>query len=335
MKKLFILMLTLLTSLFASSVVTSVTANETIPEMPGEDCVWVWHESVHPIIAGQHYQVGEITLSTDGVSIFLHIQAYEGSLFDEVHIYLYDNLEDIPTDGRPAPGQAPHKFELEVETDSLIVELPWDVIYMDDIYPVVHLAFTQTAGFDIRDGSEFTDGPGETAYGGDNPNEGPGWWFYMDHIFTGEWICGEPPVDPPTECDCETVYAYFGVHSIEFDSQAWGWYAPFMAGTFELYAGAGQNDLSKGTFVGYITVDLLGNISFDLEEGFTIHIEVDEDGEAPETHFYIGGEVPERIPGQWQSIDMDNPVYMTFHMVVCGEFETESDGGPPPGRGRN
>ena len=81
--------------------------------------------------------------------------------------------------------------------------------------------------------------------------------------------------------------------------------ARYPEGTFDVYAGAGLNDLSKGTFVGTITVEN-GTAVFTAEDGVRVL----------EEHFYIGADVPARIPGQWNTIDMYNAVYMTFHLSV-------------------
>ena len=66
-------------------------------------------------------------------------------------------------------------------------------------------------------------------------------------------------------CCCEdTIWAYGGSAATEVDdlvrSAEWGWTNRITPGTYEwdLYAGAGQNDLSKGTIVGTLTVTYSG-----------------------------------------------------------------------------
>ena len=320
MKKLLFLTTLVLTVFVVGFTGARVNA-EALPEMPGEDCVWIWDDSTHTIWAGQHIDAGTIIFSTDGDMIYIDIDA-EGILVD-VHISIYDDMADVPVTA-PPPGQM--QYQYHPGSDTFHFETEWEVEYMDDIYILVHVALGENTG-DV-------DVDGETGWGGENPGEGPRWWFYMDHVFTGYWDCPDDPgPDPEPECDCETAYAFFDDDSIPFNEEGkpWGWYAEFMTGTFPLYAGAGQNDINKGTMVGELTVHADGSITYILEEGFYVNME----DEMMEQHFYIGYDVPERVPGLWQTIDpdMENWMYMTFHIVVCGEYEVE-DEGPPAGRGR-
>mgnify|MGYP000868564792 CR=1 FL=1 len=116
-------------------------------------------------------------------------------------------------------------------------------------------------------------------------------------------------VNPEYVTRQETAYAYFGSTSIPFNqdasaSNAWGWYTTYQEGTFPVYAGAGQNDLNKGTLVGYITVS-----------GTTVTFVPFDNVTVLEQHFYIGGNIPTRVPGRWQTISQPL-VYMTFHLSV-------------------
>ena len=319
MKRFVFLTTLVLTGFLLGVVGLNVSAAE-LPEMPAEDCEWIWLDSTHTLWAGQHIDAGTVTISTDGENIIIDIDA-EGILV-EVHISIYDDFQDLPTTA-PPPGQM--QYQYHPNADTFHFETPWTVEYLDDVYIIVHVALGENTG-DV-------DVDGETGYGGENPGEGPRWWFYADHVFDGYWYCPQDPgPDPDPECDCETAYAYFGEDSIKFSEEdsPWGWYAEFMTGTFPLYAGAGQNDINKGTLVGYITVHADGSVTYQLEEGFYVNME----DQMMEQHFYIGAVPPERIPGLWNTLDPnpDNWMYMTFHLVVCGEFE-EVDEGPPPGRG--
>ena len=240
--------------------------------------------------AGQDIWAGTvyIYLDEDG---YLQVEIESDYTIDEVHLGTYDEL---PT-RRPAPGQMefnPGPYEVD---DMVIVVV--HVAFADDMDPENPVA-------------------GETAYAGYKPGPGPAWWYFVALKFIP---CEEDPdPDPDPECSCETTYAHFGDASIPFDvnGQPWGWYAEFMAGEFPLYAGAGLNDLSKGTHVGTIFVSEDGTVTYELFEGFEVNMEDDE----PEIHFYIGEAIPERIPGQWNTIE-EPFMYMTFHLVVCGEYD--------------
>ena len=242
--------------------------------------------------AGQDIYAGSVSIFLD-VDGYLQVQVNSEYTIDEVHVGTYDELPTF----RPAPGQMVFDQGPYESGDSVIV--------------LVHVAFAE-------DMDEENPVAGETAYAGDPNFDGKGAWLYYVAL---AFIDCDGPVDPPTSFSYQTTYAYFGDDSIPFDvnGQPWGWYSTFMPGTYELYAGAGLNDLSKGTHVGNITIDEFGNVEYTLFEGFVVNI---EDGE-PEEHFYIGELEPERIPGQWKTIDMSNPLFMTFHLVVGGDYPTE------------
>jgi hypothetical protein len=165
----------------------------------------------------------------------------------------------------------------------------------ETVFVIVHVAFSDVEGSPVS---------GENAYGA-NTQTGENAWFYYIPLEIVE--CEEPPVDPEGVWTQETAYEFFLEDSIAFDDGGlpWGWYAIYQEGTFDVYAGAGLNDLMKGTFIGTITV-----------EGGTVTFEAEDDVIVLEEHFYIGTDIPQRIPGQWKTIGMTNPMYMTFHLSV-------------------
>ena len=158
-----------------------------------------------------------------------------------------------------------------------------------------------------------------------------------------------PPYDPyvpPVEEDCETSYAYFneqystcfiGMDEIDAGNK-WGWTnGPFPEGTysFDVYAGAGQCDLEKGTLVGTLVVTYMdgeATFNYTLNSGFAL----------TNVHLYAGNEVLYRnkkgeysiTPGQspWVDEDLDlntyeytfsdlsGNIYIIAHATVCGVY---------------
>jgi len=107
---------------------------------------------------------------------------------------------------------------------------------------------------------------------------------------------GTSPV-PPGTCD-ETAYGYVPGKSKTFISlgigRNWGWVIQGntpITGT--LYAGAGGNDLSKGTIVGSFSIQRAGSnlvVTYNVNAPFTLS----------ETHFFYGTTYPSSIaPGQF------------------------------------
>ena len=122
----------------------------------------------------------------------------------------------------------------------------------------------------------------------------------------------------------------------------WGWELSVFDGdefTVPIYAGAGNNDISKGTHVGDLTVlykEGMLSVSFDMLQGFTLHT----------SHLYVGNgindgadHIPTSAPGGYKNAsigerrfnnftgsytvdlgaaDFPSSLYLVFHSVVCG-----------------
>lgn len=195
---------------------------------------------------------------------------------------------------------------------------------------------------------------------------------------TGAVVCDDDPSNhfgvtaPPSQSSCETAFAYSGgtnwlddditTSFHEYQISRWGWTnGPLDTGTYrwDIYAGAGQSDVSKGTLVGQLTVDYEGSsatVIFDMDDGYALN----------ETHLYVGADpLPVKgngrytvAPGQYPFINeqlagadidvytiegLSGEVYVVAHAVVCGGFsedngasgvtEPAGDKGPPKGKG--
>lgn len=112
----------------------------------------------------------------------------------------------------------------------------------------------------------------------------------------------EGPCVPP---EGETAYAYGGSYATCFRSLGfsnWGWTnGPLGPGEyiFDIYAGAAQCNLTKGTLVGHLTIDYTGStayILYTMDAGWVMQ----------NTHLYVGSAmlpmkdgVPTVAPGQY------------------------------------
>ena len=89
--------------------------------------------------------------------------------------------------------------------------------------------------------------------------------------------------------------------------------------TFPVYAGAGQCDITKGTYVGDVTAVYSGgtvSFTYNFEPGFS----------TSETHFYAGKTTvardkkgkPTVAPGQYKiGTGLTGGIYIIAHAVVC------------------
>lgn len=138
---------------------------------------------------------------------------------------------------------------------------------------------------------------------------------------------------------CETAFGYGGDNATCFIGNGfnrWGWTNSLEPGgslTLDLYAGAGQCDLDKGTLVGTVTVTYTDGTA-------TATYEVFDGVDLKETHFYAGHTMyPQQkrgrnyvdtvAPGQYPAsggdvlsvdgLEADEDIYVIAHAVVCGE----------------
>jgi hypothetical protein len=155
----------------------------------------------------------------------------------------------------------------------------------------------------------------------------------------------------------ETAWAYSDIeHAIPINSLVkkanWGWTnGPLAQGRYEwdIYAGAAQNDISKGMLVGKLIVNYTGEcvtVEYDLDEGYylgEIHLYVGNDklpsklvgkksvltadpGQFPISE-YIGFVPGDTMETSWisQCIPVSGEIYVAAHAVVWMEVEC-----PPP-----
>lgn len=123
-------------------------------------------------------------------------------------------------------------------------------------------------------------------------------------------------------CDCTEFNSCFS----NFGINRWGWSVRLPnpgSGDFNLFAGAGQCDLNKGTFVGtvHITFSDDKSISYD-------NVNLIDGWELKELHLYSGDEpLPRKKKGDWTvapgqytnygDVDGNGEVYVIVHADVC------------------
>jgi len=238
-------------------------------------CVNGYHSFEYTIYAGQDLVAGSVVVSINANGDFvLNVDLVDGALASEAHLFVYSELSQLPVK-RVAPGQAPYQlgnlglntFEYTVSVDELTDG--------DTYYFVFHMALVD------EDELNPSGVSGETAYVGGPNGPTKGAWFYA---FGFEVIECEEVVDMPViyvafhaVYGSETVWAVGELTFIELGltNSRWGWQLTFDVNpeTFDLYAGAAQNDLSKGEFIGTLTLSWDGEyvtFTLQLEDGVTL-----------------------------------------------------------------
>ncbi len=164
----------------------------------------------------------------------------------------------------------------------------------------------------------------------------------------GDFVVEAPPVE---KCyGDETAWAYGGGYAKpNWDyvrGNNWGWTnGPLSEGTYEfpVYAGAGGNDIEKGTLVGTLYVDYddgTVTVKYDLNKGYYLgetHLWVGNDvlpavrrgytnapGQFPNSHYY-GFEAGETMETEWEwtGSGFEGKIWVAAHAVVWMEVECE------------
>ena len=139
----------------------------------------------------------------------------------------------------------------------------------------------------------------------------------------------ECPDDVNNECEvlegCETAYMVGDnkLNELGYKGNNWGWaeyYNNEGNDQYPIYAGAGQNDIDRGTLVGYVTLTAVGNT-------YTIDVDYFDGVDVNDFHVYIGDDLPaSRAPGQFDNqndsmtytfTDADGMFWFIVHAEVC------------------
>lgn len=282
--------------------------------------------------AGQTHDVGSINVRNDSDNLYVTYQLdAPGATFGTVHLWVGNDLTNLPRSGGGAPinGQFPYSFDIAGGTSHTFT-IPLADLNIVDIKTacpsVLHVVAHAEVNVD-SDGDGVIDH--ETAYGGDIPGSGSRWWFYADYN-----VCCEV-TPPPQFTQCETAFAKGGfvftttktsnpekLPSLNLSKNRWGWAINLpsspTAGVYNIYAGAGLNDITKGAKVGTLSVDWNGSVA-------TINYSITT-GVMEEIHIFASDKKPTTVaPGQYgYTKDFEPPV--TVHSASFNVSDTDGDG---------
>jgi len=317
------------------------------------------------LYAGQTIDAGQVCASVDntvdtsavcgaGSAGVLNVEFLTsgGWEIEEAHLAAGDDLADIPMNqkGNPKIGNFPYNSGDITGATSHSFSVPLCTFGLDagltECDPVnAFLAAHAALRKDNGDGTYQT----ETGWGdGDRFVQKGSWaeYFNMELVCTGD----EEPPPPPEPASCETAFAYgdgdatcfigadFDGDNVDDGISRWGWSnGPLSAGSYswEVYAAAGQCDLTKGTLVGSLGVVYDGSsatVTFNRTGDFVLD----------EEHLYVGSEPLARdsnneytvAPGQYPLVidltdatstsnvvnGLSGDIYVVYHAVACGSF---------------
>ena len=255
------------------------------------------------LLAGQHIDVGEVCVSTDGENIYLEYWLDAPWTLTETQTWIGWPKDAYPQakKGNPIPGQFPVKSGDISGASHYTVVYPYDAIAGrenpgcgDEVYIVAHSSLRNT-----------TTGASETAWPDGEDMPGNNWAMGLPWTITCDLEI------PEEEEQCETAFGYLaavydGVPAatcfIDDGFGRWGWtnYLPANQGnTFVLQLRAGAAHCANGDDVGTatFTYDATGlSVAYAITGGWNLR----------EAHFYAGdasypskGEKLTVAPGQY------------------------------------
>lgn len=291
------------------------------------------------LYAGQHIDAGTVCVEVVNGNLEVVYTTIDGWELIETHMWVGGSLADLPTTnkGNPIPGQFPYasgditgatSYTFEVGLDVLAFECPGED---QNFYVAAHAAL----------GKQIDEDNYQTQTGwseGDRIAQRGNWGTYSTFTLSCDCNGGGGVI-----IECQTAYAvdveasqcFLDIEDL--GANRWGWTnGPYDSGdqvTLDIYAGAAQCDLEKGTYVGTLDIDYQGStlyLTFDMVDDNTLN----------EVHIYVGEEILPRdkngdftvAPGQY-TVVVDNlggvdsyehilegitgPIYVIGHAVVC------------------
>ncbi|WP_428261347.1 hypothetical protein [Haliangium sp.] len=310
--------------------------------------------------AGRRQDAGDVCVQVVGDDLVVTYTTENGWVLSEAHLWVGDSVLAMPHNRRGAPNVADFPLasgDLSGAT-AHTVSVPLSEFGLSGnetaCEPVTFFVAAHADMLRDRDG----DGEYEISTSAWGAGKRFGRRGNRATYFSGKLECsGESGADP-VEKNCETAFAFGGDDATCFlgidddgdgkgDFRRWGWTnGPLGSGTFvwDVYAGAGQCDLSKGTVVGALVVVSDGDL-------MTVSLELDAPYTMEDAQLYVGNELLPRdcrgdftvAPGQYpQVVEFDGDstnytfapvpvsgqVHVVAHATVCG-FGDDPPSDPP------
>lgn len=271
-----------------------ITHAEEEPQICGEP-------TVVTLVAGQYIDAGTVTVANDADNLYVTFSTIGEWQLEETHVHVAATVEEIPQkNGNPQPGKFDYKrtytLDPAVTTDTYVI--PYSATAGDSLVVAAHASVVKYYDGEIVDQ--------ETGWGDGPDFDGKNWAMYIEYT----WQSCEPPPPPPPS-GSETAFAFLpGSETcfLDLGFNRWGWTNNLLTEgqyVFNIYAGAGQCDISKGTYVGILTVDYSGGVA-------TIEYHINSPYYMTEAHVYVGDDIlPTNngtytvAPGQYPVVDDD------------------------------
>jgi len=215
------------------------------------------------LFAGQTTNAGTVRVANDANNLYVTYTTTGDWKLQQTHLHVADSLAGIPQTrtGNPRIGNFAYQTAHSPLVTTYTYTIPKPALSLDANQSMVIAAHAVVVRVD-GSGSVIAS---ETGWAAGQPFTQRGSWAtYFQYIWQ------DCKVDPPVETATQTAFAYSATTGtcfldLDLDADArgdfnrWGWtIGPLHENaiySFDLYAGAGRCDTSKGTHVGTVTVD--------------------------------------------------------------------------------
>jgi hypothetical protein len=291
------------------------------------------------LIAGQNIVAGTVCVVADNDGVCFVYETFDGWKINQTHLWAGLNISEMPQNrkGNPKIGLFPYGDD-QLDTDIYTICIPYNELGLSVeticnadqlVLFAAHAALSK-----VIDGEVVQT---ETGWADGDPITDKGSWAMFGSVTLG---CDDGP-EPPNYDNCETAFAFGNTELDDLSdpldptkplTSRWGWQiGPISTGSdtiiTEIYSGAGQNDITKGTLVGYLTINYdsgIVDVDYVMLPGFIM----------TETHLYVGHtDIETAAPGQFgnsneniatgtdgYSIQVENfghDIFVVAHAVVC------------------
>lgn len=259
------------------------------------------------IMAGQSIYAGSISVENDLTNLYVTYTTTTNWFLKEVHLYV-GTYAGIPSkNGNPTPGKFPYKASFSASKSTHTFTIPLSNIVRDAngcMYIAAHSSLKK-----VVNGTTVQT---ETGWAGDLDFPGANWATYFQYCTR---TC-----EPELEATCETAFMFGNTtfNSLQI-GQRWGWANQFTnvadgTYTFNLYTGAGQNNLNNGFLIGTVSVTVAGtnvNVTYNLtSDGYVI----------TSTHVYLSDAIPTTTaPGLYGNQHTLNSTSDSYNLTYSGD----------------
>lgn len=268
------------------------------------------------LIAGQTIDAGDVCLDVVGDNLVVTYTTTGGWELTQAHLWVGENIASMPQTkkGNPKIGNFPYNSGDITGATSYSFSVPLSSLGSD----LCDMTYYAAAHASVRK----ADGSGgyqtETGWAsGDSIVPRGSWAMFFSFLF----VCD---TTPPTNPDCETAFAFGDKKLWDIIDPAtgdpitnrWGWQITVNAGdtfTQKIWAGAGQNDITKGTYVGDLQISYDGStltVNYIMNSPFFMQ----------ETHLYASTvETDTAAPGLFGNLhDLENATFDSYQIQISG-----------------